>query len=122
MLIILSILVACGAVVVPAGAITQSEFDAKISALRTEYPNYTFWGEKFDNATQCMGFAYLMANQVFGGSARDWEKSYTLSGVKPGDIIRYSNSSKGHSVFVTGVEGNTICFVDCNGNGGYCRV
>ena len=120
--IILSVLMLCSVIVVPAGAITQSDFNSKISALRAEYPNYSSWTKRFDGASQCMGFAYLMANQIFGGSARNWDKVYTLSGVKAGDVIRYSNSSKGHSIFVTSVEGNTIYFVDCNGNGGHCKV
>ena len=68
--IILSVLILCSVVIVPAGAITQSDFDSKISALRAEYPDGSFWANKrFDGATECMGFAYLMANRVFGGSA-----------------------------------------------------
>ena len=120
---ILSVLILCSVVIVPAGAITQSDFDSKISALRAEYPDGSFWANKrFDGATECMGFAYLMANRVFGGSARNWDKVYTLSGVKAGDVIRYSNSSKGHSIFVTGVKGSTIYYVDCNGTRKYCEV
>ena len=40
--------------------------------------------------------------------------------VKVGDLIQYGNTSgSGHTVFVTNISGNTITFVDCNGNGNY---
>lgn len=100
-------------------SISQSEFDNRINSLRTQYYNGYQWKESFDGASQCCGFAYLIGNAVFGTKPRYWNKEYSMDNVKTGDIIQYGNadSGYGHTVFVTNVSGNTITFVDCNGNG-----
>ena len=101
-------------------AVTQSEFDAKLSQLQSQYPNYSVWNGQFDNGTQCFGFAHMMGYNVFGTMPSTWQRSYDIYSVKPGDLIQYGNTSgQGHTVFVTAVSGNTITFVDCNGNGNY---
>jgi len=101
-------------------AISQSEFDQKISQLRSKYKNYDVWNGSFDGGTQCFGFARLMGYEVFGSKPSTWGRSNSISGVKAGDLIQYGNTSgQGHTVFVTSVSGNTITFVDCNGNGNY---
>lgn len=101
-------------------AVTQSEFDQKITNLRSKYPNYSVWNDSFDGGTQCFGFARLMGYEIFGSKPSTWNKSYNINEVKVGDIVRYGNTGKqGHSIFVTDVSGNTITFVDCNGNGNY---
>ncbi len=68
----------------------------------------------FDNAIQCMGYAYKIAYEITGRSARSFGKSTTLkaSSLRVGDIIRYRND--GHSICVTGVNGSKISFTDCN--------
>ena len=43
--------------------------------------------------------------------------SYTLEGVKTGDIIRYGGNV-GHTIVVVSVSEDVITYVDCNGNGG----
>ncbi len=75
----------------------------------------------FNNQSiQCFGFAEKLAYDVFGTNpSRTWTKSYNLSAVKPGDIIRYKNN--GHSIFVTAVTGSTITFADCNSDG-HCKI
>lgn len=35
-------------------AVTQSEFDAKLNALRGQYPNYSVWNDSFDGGHQCL--------------------------------------------------------------------
>ena len=101
-------------------AVTQSEFDAKLSQLQSQYPNYSVWNGRFDNGTQCFGFAHMMGYNVFGTMPSTWQRGYDIYSVKPGDLIQYGNTSgQGHTVFVTAVSGNTITFVDCNGNGNY---
>ena len=106
--------------VICASAITQSEFDNRLNNLRNQYPNYSTWYDSFDGGTQCFGFARLVAYNVFGSHVRDWEVSYSIDGVKAGDVLQYGNTSgSGHTVFVTSVTGDTITFVDCNGNGNY---
>lgn len=82
-------------------------------------PNATC--NRFDNAIQCMGFAYKVAYDIVKSSPRTWEKSETLDAKKlrVGDVIRYRNSR--HSLAVTGVSGNKISFVDANWNPG-CEI
>lgn len=103
------------------GAITQSEFDSKINSLRSQYPNYSTWAnQSFDGGTECYGFARLIGYNVFGSYPSSWSKVYSIDNVKKGDILQYGNTSgSGHTVFVTNVSGDTITFVDCNGNGNY---
>lgn len=75
-----------------------------------------------ERAWQCMGYAYKIANLVFGYtfySNSPWEKSYSLGTVYAGDIIRINNDV--HSIFVTKVEGDTIYYTDANAIGP-CRV
>lgn len=103
------------------GAITQSEFDSKINILRSRYPNYSTWAnQSFDGGTECYGFARLIGYNVFGSYPSSWSRVYSIDNVKKGDILQYGNTSgSGHTVFVTNVSGDTITFVDCNGNGNY---
>ena len=101
-------------------AITQADFNSKLSSLRSQYPNYSTWNDYFDGGHQCWGFARLIAYKVFGSHADSWSKVTNLNNVKAGDVLQYGNTSgEGHTVFVTSVSGNTITFVDCNGNGNY---
>ena len=101
-----------------ADAMTRSEFDSKLSSLRSAYPNYSTWTGSYHGGRECFGFARLIADQVFGGDSCGWPKSYDIAGVKPGDILQYGDTrGNGHTVFVTAVSGDTITFVDCNGNG-----
>lgn len=73
----------------------------------------------FDNAIQCMGYAYKIAYEITGVSARLFTKVKTLSASKlrVGDVIRYN----GHSICVTGVKGTTISFTDNNFTG-LCQI
>ena len=105
----------------PVSAINQSEFDSKLNQLRSEYPNYSTWNDTFQGASQCCGFAYLMGYRVFGSIPRNWTSVYSMDNVKAGDVIQYGNADNGtgHTIFVTSVSGNSIYFVDCNGNGNY---
>lgn len=105
---------------ISASAITQSEFDNKLNSLRSQYPNYSTWYGSFDGGSQCYGFARLVGYNVFGLYPSSWSRVYSISNVKKGDILQYGNTSgNGHTVFVTNVSGDTITFVDCNGNGNY---
>ena len=68
----------------------------------------------FDNAIQCMGFAYKIGYEIVGTSPRTWEMSEKLvaSKLRVGDVIRYRNNR--HSLTVIAVKGNTIAFADAN--------
>ena len=103
-------------------AITQSEFDQKLNALRSEYPNYSKWTGSFNGGISCFGFANMIGNKVFGSTpSKSWTIVYSIDNVKPGDVVQYGNPNNGygHTIFVTGVSGNTITYLDCNGNGNY---
>ena len=100
------------------GAISQSDFNNRIDSLKSQYPNGYQWFDSYDGGIQCFGFARLVAYNVFYSHVYDWEKRYSMDGVKAGDVIQYGNTSgSGHTIFVLSVSGNTLTFVDCNGNG-----
>ena len=100
--------------------ISRAEFDSKLNQLHSQYPDYSTWNGTFDGGKQCFGFARLVAYNVLGSKPSSWGKNYNINNVKSGDLIQYGNTSgQGHTIFVTNVSGNTITFVDCNGNGNY---
>lgn len=100
--------------------ISQSEFNNKLNELRVVIPNYSVWNDWFDGGHQCFGFARLIGYNVFGSMPSTWGKTYSINDVKAGDLVQYGNTSgSGHTIFVTNVSGDTITFVDCNGNGNY---
>lgn len=75
---------------------------------------------------QCMGYAEKLGYDSTGfnprTNANGWTTSYSssaLNNLKPGDIVRYK--SDGHSIFVTGVSGDTVTYTDCNSDG-HCVI
>lgn len=66
----------------------------------------------YDNAIQCMGYAEMISSRITGTDVSKYDTLYSLDVTKlrVGDIIR----SSGHSVCVTGVNGNKISITDCN--------
>ena len=75
---------------------------------------------------QCMGYAEKCGYDTTGYNPRNnsngWNTTYSssaLNSLKAGDIVRYRND--GHSIFVTGVSGDTVYFTDCNWNGN-CNI
>ena len=76
----------------------------------------------FSSAIQCMGYAFKCGYDVYGSDPRNWTtytSSSAIDNVKAGDVIRYRGDR--HSIFVTGVSGNTITFTDCNWDG-HCQI
>ena len=67
-------------------------------------------------AIQCMGFAYQLASLAYVCDPRaEWPtntKTSALDTLKAGDVLRYRWN--GHSIFVTGVEGDVVTYADCN--------
>ena len=95
-----------------------TEQSTKLNSLRSTYPSGSTWNGRFDNGIQCCGFARLIAYNVFGEYASKWSKYYSINEVKAGDILHYvKDNGSGHFIFVTAVNGNTITYVDCNGDG-----
>ena len=75
----------------------------------------------FHGGEQCYGFASKMFYLTFGIYQENAEKIYSINDVCASDVIRYGGTA-GHSVFVIKVIGDTIYYVDCNGNGVPCQV
>ncbi|MFI3228062.1 MAG: CHAP domain-containing protein [Clostridia bacterium] len=113
-----------------ASYISSSTFYNKISSAQSSYPTGTWKYEYKVNGSvvgwQCAGFARWMTYQVYGidcqnGNASGYEKiSATSSDSKidelcVGDVVRFRNAtSYDHSIFITGISGNTITYADCN--------
>lgn len=74
---------------------------------------------------QCMGFAEKLGYDATGYNPRlnanGWY-TYTsvsaLNNIKPGDIVRRN----GHSIYVIGVDGETVTFADCNSRNRSCNI
>lgn len=75
----------------------------------------------YNQAIQCMGYAYMIAEKIVGSNPRTWEKKKTLvvEDLRVGDVIRYYNDT--HSITVTGVSGNKISYTGANW-GGDCLI
>ncbi len=71
-------------------------------------------------AIQCHGFACKLGYDVFGlNPYTGWTKIYSAADIRVGDIVRYRNN--GHSIFITGISGDTFTYADCNADG-KCRI
>lgn len=67
---------------------------------------------------QCWGFAYRLAYGYYGSCPLDagWSVG-SLNSLKAGDIVQYKTGGEyGHTIWVTGVNGDTVYFADCNGD------
>ena len=75
---------------------------------------------------QCMGYAEKLGYETTGSNPREnkngwytYTNSSALDTLKAGDIVRYKNN--GHSIFVIGVNGDTVTYTDCNSDG-HCII
>ena len=72
----------------------------------------------FNNAIQCMGFAFKIGHELTGKHVRNWTRSTSKSDVdklKAGDYIRWKNN--GHSAIVLSKDSTYIYVVECNAGG-----
>lgn len=68
----------------------------------------------YNNAIQCLGFAYKIGNELFGTNVRNWPKFYDYDSLRVGDHVRYVDGSREHSVIVLSKTQEGITAVDCN--------
>ena len=68
---------------------------------------------------QCYGYAAMLGKMIFGSNpyGEEWEEHTDLNRLQPGDIVRYTSTGGGHSIFITGVNGDKITFTECNHQG-----
>lgn len=106
--------------VVSAGAAGTS-----IETLKKQYPAGSKWTGSYDGASQCHGWALMIADKAYGYSStssnrcRKRTRLYDVNRIKAGDVVRVYRSSShsdsyAHTFFVTSVSGNNITFADCN--------
>lgn len=82
----------------------------------SSHSNCDYYGgcscNSYNGTIQCMGYANQIAYEITGVDRMQYEESKTLdvSKLRVGDIIREG----GHSVCVTGVNGDKISITDCN--------
>ena len=74
---------------------------------------------------QCMGFAEKLGYDATGYNPRlnengwyTYKSTSALNNLKPGDIVRRN----GHSMYVIGVDGDTVTIADCNSSNRSCNI
>lgn len=115
-----------------------------VQDLRNKFPNGAYWNggnedgytwtpcyhnesgigtvcNECDNAWQCLGFAFKLYKDYYGQSARAAYTHQDINSIKPGDVLTYYSYelysyTYGHTVWVTGVDGDTLYIADCNWN------
>lgn len=68
----------------------------------------------FDGGIQCWGFANKLFNEIFGIRRSSLPRRTDRENIMVGDYVRFGTDDNGHSVLVTGRNGNTITIVECN--------
>lgn len=118
-----------------AAALTQSQFEQKLSAAKSLYPDGSRKNEWSVNGTvvgwQCHGYARWLSWYVWGvdfanGRGANWtlykstSTSTYIDKLVQGDVVRYRSSTSktyNHTIFITSISGSTIYFTDCNSDG-----
>ncbi len=112
--------------------LTNSQITAKLTALKSRYPNGSKWltpnTVKY-GGKQCYAFARQLAVDVFGTYpttnvvyAKDGDKNNGWTAIRnagkvilePGDIIRSDYNS--HTAMIWKIEGNTVYVAQCYGS------
>ena len=109
--------------------LSEAQFQSKLSALRSKYPNGSVWEglyyeDGYVKATTCWAYAAQMLYEIFGvrfyGDRMLDNKYYDTSGITAGDWVRIDWDS--HSIFITKVTGDGVYYTDGNGTGIYNQV
>ncbi len=119
---------------VSAATVDISTFNAKLTEFQnTKYANNSVYVDNpgLTGGYECFGFANELALFIFGSypthvgngtqARAGWTVTYGSSAVdnlSAGDIVRRrsngSNSTSDHSIFITGINGDTIYYCDAN--------
>lgn len=107
------------------------------SKYDTTYCNAYIRTDGFRQSSQCLGFAqelgylYTGSDPIIGSGWKfiEYSKNSTayynaIDNIKVGDIVRYKeplSSAKDHTIFVAGVNGDTITIAEANW-GGPCKI
>ena len=88
---------------------TEESVQAAIWALRDAYPTNTWYGAFYRSysdgpygaaPTACAGWATLCSDAAFGDLPWRRINNPSWEDIRPGDLIRYDNSSGGHVIVV----------------------
>lgn len=80
--------------------------------VKSKYKSGSTWnGSYMNKAWQCHGFALTLGMELSNKDPYTWNKVYNLNSLKPGDIVRFGRP---HTIMITGVNGDTITYVDSN--------
>ena len=81
----------------------------------------------FDGGQQCLGFARRLYYEYYGYCAPREGNDLNINNLQAGDILTYYQDNQyidptyGHTVWVTGVSGDTIYIAECNW-GNTCKI
>ena len=90
-------------------ALTEESVQAAIRALRDTYPTGTYYGSFYRSTssgpygaapTACAGWATLCSDAAFGDLPWRRVNGPSWEDIRPGDLIRYDNTTGGHVIVV----------------------
>ena len=93
----------------PSTALTEETVQAAIRALRDTYPTNTYYGAFYRSysdgpygaaPTNCAGWATLCSDAAFGNLPWRRINDPGWEDIRPGDLLRYNNTSGGHVIVV----------------------
>ena len=103
--------------------LTETEAQAKLMALKSQYPDGTPWGMdktylwyNTEPTQACGAFAALLQDTVFGVTA-PIHKHNNLYDIKIGDVVGYTGSGLSHGGIVIARNGNIITTAEGNVGG-----
>lgn len=112
-----------------AASLTQAQVEERMASVRKQYEgkrNRAWYVNGLYVGSQCHGYARWLSWKIWdvdfqNGNGKNWSRysSSYIDNIAPGDVVRYhrANVSYNHTIFITGVQGDTIYFTDCNSDG-----
>ncbi len=86
-----------------------------LSQLRQMYPPRTKWEGEWEGGIECVGYALRLCYLYNGGvSTYTFGISKDVNDLKVGTMVRYKCGAYDHSIFITGISGETVYYTDAN--------